>query len=203
MVAHERSEVAEGRTLEALYLDPLRARTEHNGGSVQPGASEFLLWIDVKTDGDEAWPALKDLLLSYQDILSVLRGGVLHRGPVSVVVSGNRAASLMLGEKLLPAAIDGRIPDLSLGLEPLVMPWLSDDYSRYFTWSGEGEMPAAQRGLLTDLVSTAHERGYRIRLWGAPDRPSVWAVLDQAGVDLINTDDLKGLSQFFRKQRRH
>ena len=202
LVAHERPEVVAGRTLERLYLEPLRNRVQENNGSVQPGAADFLLWIDVKTDAEAAWPALRDLLLSYREILSVTEGGVLHRGAVSVIISGNRSASLMLQETALPATIDGRFSDLSLGLSPRVMSWLSDDYSRYFTWSGEGEMPPSQLEKLQEFVTAAHERGYRIRLWAIPDQPSAWSVLEESGVDLINTDDLKGLSRFLRDREK-
>ncbi len=202
LVAHERPEVVPGRTLEGLYLEPLRNRVGENSGSVQPGAEDFFLWIDVKTDGEEAWPALRDLLLSYRDILSVAESDVLHRGPVSVIVSGNRAASLMLGDRVLPATIDGRFSDLNLGMSPRIMSWLSDDYSRYFTWSGDGEMPSSQLENLQEFVTAAHERGYRVRLWAIPDRASAWAVLEEAGVDLINTDDLKGLSRFLRDREK-
>ena len=37
LVAHDRDEVKDGRTLERLYLDPLKARVEANGGRVYPG----------------------------------------------------------------------------------------------------------------------------------------------------------------------
>jgi hypothetical protein len=34
-----------------------------------------------------------------------------------------------------------------------------------------------------------------------PDTPVVWQTLRDAGVDFINTDDLKGLSEFLRTSR--
>ncbi|HUP81241.1 MAG TPA: hypothetical protein VM260_22005 [Pirellula sp.] len=36
-----------------------------------------------------------------------------------------------------------------------------------------------------------------VRFWATPDNPLVWAALKEAGVDLFNTDHLKGLSKFF------
>ena len=48
------------------------------------------------------------------------------------------------------------------------------------------------------MIQRAHKEGRRIRFWATPDKKSVWRELEEAGVDLINTDDLKGLSNFIR-----
>jgi len=50
-------------------------------------------------------------------------------------------------------------------------------------------------------VQQAHEKGRLIRFWATPDTPgkerdAIWAELLDAGVDLLNTDDLGGLREF-------
>jgi len=52
------------------------------------------------------------------------------------------------------------------------------------------------------MVEKAHARGYRVRFWATPDNRSAWAVLKDAGVDMINTDDLDGLSRFLKERSR-
>ena len=56
-VGHDAHELRLGRTLESLYLNPLRERrTEQNGGSVFDGSDEPLtLLIDIKTDGEATY----------------------------------------------------------------------------------------------------------------------------------------------------
>src|SRR5207248_6446713 len=49
LVAHERQMTRPERTLEALYLEPLRERVRKNGGRVYPHGPEFTLLIDLKT----------------------------------------------------------------------------------------------------------------------------------------------------------
>ena len=51
---------------------------------------------------------------------------------------------------------------------------------------------------LERVIDQAHAKNRRVRFWATPDNPKVWAALRDAGVDLINTDDLQGLSQFLR-----
>ena len=63
-------------------------------------------------------------------------------------------------------------------------------------WSGEGAPPPQLRRELARLADLAHTQGRRLRFWGSPDREEVWRVLHEAGVDLINTDDLGGLRAF-------
>ena len=61
-------------------------------------------------------------------------------------------------------------------------------------------------GLLREIVQKAHEKGRLVRFWATPDNPSpareaLWRELLSVGVDLINTDDLKGLRQFLLENR--
>ena len=81
------------------------------------------------------------------------------------------------------------------------MPLVSDNWTQQFTRDGTGDMPAAEEQKLRDLVSRAHQHGYRLRFWGTPDKPGrarerIWATLLQIGVDHLNTDDLDGLQRF-------
>lgn len=80
-----------------------------------------------------------------------------------------------------------------------VMPIVSDDWTRFSSWCGEGAAPAGELARLSDLVETVHAHGQRLRMWATPDRPgaqrtALWTTLLDLGVDLINTDDLSGLA---------
>jgi hypothetical protein len=62
-------------------------------------------------------------------------------------------------------------------------------------------MPAATRAALKAMVDAAHAEGKMLRFWNLPvDGPPVWGPLYDAGVDLINTDDLKGLADYLRSR---
>jgi glycerophosphoryl diester phosphodiesterase len=58
-------------------------------------------------------------------------------------------------------------------------------------------MGAAERLKLAEIVTQAHAKGRQVRFWGAPDQPVFWRAMLDAGVDLINSDDLEGLQKFF------
>ena len=78
------------------------------------------------------------------------------------------------------------------------MPLVSDNWQKHFTWRGEGEFPESEREKLKEIVKRVHEEGRMIRFWATPDTEAAWRELEQAGVDLINTDNLAGLAGFLR-----
>jgi hypothetical protein len=203
LVAHDRDSVVAGRTLERLYLDPLRARVRRNGGRVYADGTPLLLLVDVKSDSDATWPVLDAVLRRYADILTAFRGDTVVAGPVLAVVSGNRAVGTMRAMPARLAAVDGRLADLgrgSAGAPPSLVPLVSDTWERITKWKGDGPVPDSVPRLLARAVSRAHAEGRRIRFWATPDRPVVWRLLVDAGVDLVGADDLDALRDFLRRE---
>src|SRR5215467_985996 len=58
LVAHTVLDLKPERTLQKLYLDPLRERAKANGGKVYKDGPAFYLLIDVKTDAKKTYAAL-------------------------------------------------------------------------------------------------------------------------------------------------
>lgn len=198
LVAHDRNKTRPERTLQALYLDPLRERARQNGGRVYRDGPEVTLLIDLKADWHELYPVLHTVLTNYADVLTTFRGGQKQTNAVMVVISGNRSRDMLDGEAVRYAALDGELPDLDTNVTADLVPWISSMWGRTFKWRGKGVMPAPELAQLKVIVAKAHQQGRRVRFWGAPDFPPFWAVLRDAGVDLINTDDLAGLEKFLR-----
>lgn len=179
LVAHDANQVMPGRTLESLYLDPLRANGTH----------DITLLIDVKTDARTTYPVLRDTLLRYTDL------------QITYLISGNRDVEQIAGDDARPAAIDGVLADLDLDPPPAsdLVPLVSDDWRKYFTWVGGMEkMPVPERKKLVELVEKAHAQQRRIRFWDTFDLFEVWQELADAGVDLIGADDIEKLDRFLQ-----
>jgi len=202
LVAHTRSAVKAERTLQALYLDPLRERVRKNGGRVFPNGPEQTLLIDLKTDWKTLYPALRAVLTNYADMLTTFRNGRKQTNAVMVVISGARSGEMFAGETVRLAALDGDLGDLDSNAPWTFIPWISHQWGKTFKWRGDGEMPAEEQTRLKEIVAKAHQQGRRVRFWGAPDRLEVWRLLREVGVDLINTDNLPGLASFLRATSR-
>ena len=196
LVAHERREVRPERTLQALYLDPLRERVKQNGGHVYPDGPEVTLLIDLKSDWTQIYPVLRGVLKEYADILATFHDGVKQTNAIIAVITGNRSQAMFDGETVRYAGLDGELKDLDSDGNAYLIPWISSEWSKTFHWRGNGSMPEREQQKLDDIVSRAHRQGRRVRFWGAPDKPVFWAELLKHKVDLINTDDLEGAQKF-------
>jgi hypothetical protein len=200
LVAHMRNQVKPERTLQTLYLDPLKERVRRNQGRVYPGGPEVTLLIDIKTDWKTTYPVLRDVLKNYADMLSTFEGDNKRTNAVVAIITGNRSKDMFAGETLRYAALDGDLDDLDSDAPATLIPWISSNWSRTFHWRGTGSIPDLEKRKLKEIVDQAHEHGRRVRFWGAPDFPAFWRELLAEDVDLINTDDLAGAQKFLLQQ---
>ncbi|MFF9585375.1 phosphatidylinositol-specific phospholipase C/glycerophosphodiester phosphodiesterase family protein [Streptomyces achromogenes] len=203
LVGHETSDLDPSRTLESLYLEPLAARVAARHGSVYRGAHRPLqLLVDIKTEGAATYLELDRRLRRYPHLFTRYAHGRVHPGPVTVVVSGDRAARTpMAAQTERRAFYDGRLTDLAGPAPASFAPLISDNWTQNFTWTGTGTFPDAERRRLRSITAAAHARGQRVRFWATPDtagpaRDALWTELLAAGVDHLNTDDLAGLETF-------
>ena len=196
LVAHDRSKVQPGRTLQKLYLDPLRDRVRKYGGRVYPGGPEFTLLVELKDDWHTSYSALRKVLTSYAEILSTFSSDKKKTNAITVIITGHRSAEMFAGEQTRYAALDGDLPDLDSNPPPGLVPLISSYWYAAFKWRGVDAMPLTERTKLRQYVTRAHDQGRRIRFWGAPDQPVFWQELLAAGVDLINTDKLEDARKF-------
>jgi hypothetical protein len=162
---------------------------------------EFILLIDIKSDAEQTYAALRDVLAGYASMLTAFRPDGTRANAVTVILSGNRPIATVAAESLRYAAIDGRLPDLESNPSRHLVPLVSDNWQRHFSWRGTGPLGAEEQAKLRTLVERAHAQGRRLRFWATPDTAEAWHELRNAGVDLLNTDDLAGLSQFLRELR--
>ncbi|MBX7551005.1 phosphatidylinositol-specific phospholipase C/glycerophosphodiester phosphodiesterase family protein [Streptomyces sp. tea 10] len=203
LIGHDSSELDPTRTLESLYLDPLAARVRAEHGSVYRGWRRPLqLLIDIKTEGSSTYLELDRHLRRYPHLFSRYAHGRIHPGPVTAVVSGDRAARIpMAAQTERRAFYDGRLTDLGSTAPASFIPLISDNWTTNFTWAGEGTFPGAERQKLRGITAAAHAHGQLVRFWATPDaagpaRDALWTELLAAGVDYLNTDDLAGLEAF-------
>jgi hypothetical protein len=202
LVAHDLENVRPGVTLESLYLDPLSELVRGHGRSVYPGwDGSFQLLIDIKSDGESTYAAIEKNLAEHRSIMTRYTNSQTKAAPVIAVVSGNRPLQTMQNLKSRFAFYDGRSTDLASGMPADLMPLVSDNWNKLFTWQGVGPIPAIEKVKLREYVKLAHAQGYRVRFWATLDEPgaardAIWTELHAASVDHINTDDLAALAEF-------
>ncbi|MGB7345170.1 MAG: phosphatidylinositol-specific phospholipase C/glycerophosphodiester phosphodiesterase family protein [Pirellulaceae bacterium] len=198
LVAHDRWQLKPERSLKALYLDPLRERVSANKGLVYPDGPPVTLLVDIKSDGKSTAIALHQLLSQYSDVFTSVENGKVTSKAVTAIISGNRDNKAILSQSPRFFGIDGRLSDLKSKAPTHEMPLISDHWGQNFRWRGEGEMSDEDAAKLKQIIDQVHAQERRIRFWATPDRPAVWRALNEAGVDLINTDKLAELATFLQ-----
>lgn len=201
IVSHDPVGLNKKPDIESLYLKPIQKIIGQNGGVVYKGYPQPVIFmIDIKTSGDETYAKLKDILAKYDNMLAVYRDdSVIREGPIHILLSGRKPYKSLLKESTAYATMDADIADINKHDYYRVVTRYSDPWGSYFTWNGNGEMPATQKAKLDSLVAVAHQLKKQIRFYHIPDKPEAWKVLLDAHVDWVNTDRLHDYAQFWRK----
>jgi len=201
LVAHNRNKVDANKSLQSLYLEPLRQRAKQNNGSIYQKRALVYLLIDFKSEAESTYRVLRDVLRDYADILTRFDHQKTVTNAVTVIISGNRPRQMMESEPVRYAACDGLIKDLDPSISVHLVPWISENWQSHFKWRGTGAFPDVERKKLLDILDKAHSQGRMVRFWSIPNRPEFWEEIYVAGVDLINADDLSGLKSFLLKKK--
>jgi hypothetical protein len=197
-IAHDLKKVQAGKTLVSLYLEPLRQRIKANGGRVYVGGPVVVLLIDVKTPFDATYPVLREVLSGYSDVLTTWKERKRTERALLAIVTGDRKRDVIAADEPRLCACDGELADLDANPPAELVPWISADWGKNFTWRADGftPMPEAEREKLRAIAARVHEQGRTLRWWGSPDNAIFWAESRADGVDWINTDDLAGAQKF-------
>jgi hypothetical protein len=153
--------------------------------------------IDIKTNGQDTYRKLMDVLNPYHDNLTT------DKPPLIIFISGNRPIETIVRDERNWVALDGRPGELGKGYDNKIMPVVSIDFKSLSSWKGEGDISEEDLNKITSLAQQVHQEKKRLRLWAIPDKPLAWETLLNAGVDLINTDRLKELSNFITSKNGH
>ena len=148
---------------------------------------------DCKAQGEEMYKLLKKQMEPYKEYFCSVDNGEYKEGAVLFFLSGDRPKNSLPKENSRFTFLDGQIKDLGQGIPASLAPVISDNYSDFFTWKGEGEMPADQLQKMREIIRKVHDEGKLFRWWGAPDTEQFKRFFIKEGVDLVGADDLNGL----------
>ena len=186
MVAHTRFGIREGRTLQSLYLDPLKKLVTEHPDSVAKHYGQIILCIEIKTDFEPAYARLKQVLEGYKDMLSYYQDGTMHEQMVKVILIGSHNTETVAKETYRICTTDGWKEALDKYTDANVVSMICLHPDKDL---------AAQ-------IQMAHKHGQIVRGWGDFDNEVVWKQLYDAKVDLIHTDRLEEFNSFVSGQKK-
>ena len=198
VVSHNPPFLGHRRTLEELYFRPLLQRFTSDGEGQQSPLDTVVLMIDIKSKGVRTIKALNRLLERYKPVLTSCEDGKLTIRNLTLVITGHRPMGWLEKDGPRYLFVDAELNRLDRRRTlPDLYITASCKYSRLISWKGRGQIPSSDQQRLLALVGRAHAMGAKVRLWGSPDNTPVWNFLMRCGVDLINTDRLVALRDYF------
>lgn len=191
-------------TLREMYLDPLQKRVNEKG-SVYGDGKKFHLWIEMRDmlTGKAVVPLLTNLLARYP-MFSIRSkdGRIIRHGPVDAILINSHAQEFFEGKETAPACLGLGGVDTTRTPNREFECWNYLRWEKFFTWEGEGKMPATEVERLRFLQSSAHRRGLRTRFWDAPDTAEFWREAKNLPFDKIGTDRLKETMEILRESEK-
>lgn len=187
------------RTLEDLYLRPLRRRLAESG-LPRPEGTPFLLNLELKTPAAAAYHALHQLLGRYCDMLTVVENDSVREGPVQVVLVGwHPPLETLAAQSPRFAAVQShleRLPTDHRRHPAHLLKLLSLRYRAVSQWTGHGPVPPALLATLEAAAeSTTAVPGRWLRVYDVPRHPAVYRTLLGAGADLIGVEAIAEVSR--------
>ncbi len=195
IVAHGQKEVALGRTLDSLYLQPILAIFKKNGNKAwKDNNNSFMLLIDLKT----SWDSTLDMLISKISAYPQVFDPAINPNAVRVVVSGNTPPPSLFKNFSRIIGFDGR-PGIKYTGEQLErIALISESLDKICKVDGVKPLPEEEVLKIEKVVRQVHKLGKPVRFWGAPDYPEAWDTFRLSGVDLINTDQPERFADYLK-----
>lgn len=200
LVGHYHWQLNGEKTLRKLYLKPLYQRVQKNSGRVYPDGPLFTLLIDIKENGEQVYPVLKQQLGEFESMLSGLRNDKYEQKAIQIVISGDCPRESIKSDQNRLVSIDGRLGDLDSNAPAHLIPLISAPWGSNFKWRGRSKITDAELSRLNAMVTKAHAADRRVRFWASPESETVWQQLLDSDIDHINTDQLKRLQSFLSSQ---
>ena len=192
MVAHDKADIAESRSLKILYTDPLIKKLAHDQ------QRKLRLLIEIKED----YKAILPLVISELKPLESYFSYAGHPGRLSIVLTGAvpPAAEMVNYPNWISFDVDhldGFTPAQwkKVGL-------VSFPFSKYVRWNGKGVLNREEIGRVSACIDSVHAAGKMIRFYETPDTKSSWLALIRLKVDVIGTDKIEELGDFLNKKEK-
>ena len=192
--AHTEETIRPDRTLEKLYLQPLREQIKKNGGTAYKNSKDTLqLMIDFKTTGVPTMKALVKILDRYPDITK--------NPTVVITISGDQPALALWAQYPDYIHFDGKRGFAYTAAQEKRIPMYSVDIKQFTNWNGKGLIVKEERTKIQGWVDSVHQAGKKVRFWGMADNVNTWKTQMNMGVDYLGTDLVEEMANFLSNRQ--
>jgi len=197
-VAHNKSDIANSKTLDILYIQPIVELFKKNGGKVSSDVSyTFQLLVDLKTEVEPTLSLLTEKLNKYPEIFDP----AVNKNAVRITITGNRPEPSRFKDYPTFISFDGNISKRYDSEQLKRVALYSENLVVFTKWRATEAMPEKEEARLKQIIDSVHGINKKIRFWNAPDNQDAWKILMGLKVDFINTDHIPELSTFLKTSK--
>lgn len=187
-VTHRKREIVKNRTLENLYLKPLRQAFLLQLDMEQ----NIQLLIDIKSDAHKTLGKLLKVLKEYPDLTD--------NPKVSLVISGNRPAPEEYNRYPHYILFDYQSLDAIPNPVSEKVALISLNFRKYSKWDGQKVLDDEDIEKIKAIITKAHSFDKPFRFWGTPDTELAWKTFAELGVDYLNTGRPAACSNYIKSR---
>jgi hypothetical protein len=169
VVAHTGVGLSRRPKLDSLYLMPIAAHLKKMKGKLFPpdDSTTLILMVDFKNDPDNSLNKLKQMLLPYRKYIKQWSGdSVVNKGAIEVLITGHVPRQKIMADSIRMFSMDGNMKDTAAAVAVSLVPRISLNWEKYFSWNGAGKMPKEDAKKLQGIIEKVHASGKTIRFWG-------------------------------------
>jgi alkaline phosphatase len=184
LVSHDRRTLRKAKTIQEMYLNPLRQVMRKNGGKCRANGKSLQLVVDLKT-GKAALDKLVEIIEKegYKECFDVKKNQFAARlvigGDVSKIENFLDYPEYVFFS--VKASFDFSRPCASRVWE------VSESLRTYSRWR-KGRMSEKDKKRIRSAAELFRTKGVKLRIWAIPDNKEAWALAKELGLDYINTD---------------
>ena len=198
-VAHDFDKIIESYTFEELYIKPLLTLIHRGVFPKNEGDKPLQYLFDIKSKNSiSCLNKLETICAKYPEIF----GNNTKPSLINIVITGNRPPPKKFELFSNFIQFDGRPNEIYSKLELDKIGLISENFRKYSRWNGKGRLIKKDLDTIEQIISKVHSLGKPIRFWATPDSKSSWDALSQLGVDFVNTDNTKAVSEFYQKAKK-
>jgi hypothetical protein len=180
------------KSFSETYLAPLKARIDQNNGWIYADKiEEFIVVVDFKSDSNQTYASFSKAIAPYYDILTSFEANKRIKKAVKIIVTGNVPRKEILNTEKRYCTLDEPINKLNNDIDAMHISMSTINFKKIFDWKGEGSMPNMQYHGYTTYIKLAHKLGRTVRVKNIPENANAIGILSEAGVDLIEINDIQ------------
>jgi hypothetical protein len=193
-VAHVGVMLGARKTLESMYLAPLKSWLQNKNWVYENYQEALILMIDFKTNRHETLPILLEIIKPYQHLLTYYHDGKVHKRPLQLLISGHGFGYEQVSHlDSIFVFLDGSVNHCESDFPAALVPRGSGKFSSHFF----AKLDSNDVVKMQKQIEKAETCDKKLRYYATKNKKKLWRKQLDAQVGWLNVDRKKKFAKFY------